>query len=175
MSEKEGTSPSLVKVGEVVSVHGIKGYLKAKISLENPSDISKYQIFDKNGDYLPLSFEGMNKKLSIISMDKIDSRDRAEELIATEFFIDKNTLPKAVDGEFYFSDLIGLEVVLEDNSLFGAVKSVDNFGAGDVLEIKLAENGKTEMFIFDEDTFPSVDIKNRKIVINLPEEIIVEP
>ena len=74
------------------------------------------------------------------------------------------------ENEYYFSDLIGLEVVdLEDN-VIGKVKSVDNFGAGDVMEIVI-KGERSVVLPFSIEAIPIVDTLNGRVTVNLPDEL----
>ena len=76
-------------------------------------------------------------------------------------------------NEYYFSDLIGLEVVdLEDN-VIGKVKSVDNFGAGNVMELEMRD-GNFCSLPFSLDVVPVVDIAGGRVVVKPPTELDIE-
>ena len=71
------------------------------------------------------------------------------------------------EEEFYIEDLIGLNIK-NKNETIGKVIQVMNHGAGDILEIKF-NNDATELFSFTKENFPSVDIKNKFLIINIKE------
>jgi 16S rRNA processing protein RimM len=75
-------------------------------------------------------------------------------------------LPEIADAdEFYHADLIGLDVVDRAGALIGTVIAIHNFGAGDLIEVRAAAIGKTELVPFDADHVPAVEIAAGRIVI----------
>ena len=69
--------------------------------------------------------------------------------------------------EFYYADLIGLAAVATDGRDVGTVVALQNFGAGDLIEVKLA-NGATVMLPFTKAVVPEIDIAAGRIVVDLP-------
>ena len=76
--------------------------------------------------------------------------------------------PTDEPDEFYYADLIGLAAVDRAGKPLGTVLAVHNFGAGDLIEIRLDGDSKTELLPFDAATVPEVDLKARRLVIELP-------
>ena len=67
----------------------------------------------------------------------VDDRSAAEALNGTELFIERATLPEELEEEeFYHADLVGMDVLDERGERIGKVSAVQNFGAGDILEIR---------------------------------------
>ena len=89
-------------------------------------------------------------------------------------YVDRDRLPAADEDEFYFADLIGLAAVDPRGETLGEVIAMHNFGAGDIVELKLAADGSTTMLLFDKATVPEVDIAGGRIVVAMPEEIVVQ-
>ena len=81
-------------------------------------------------------------------------------------------LPAADDGEFYVADLIGLAAVSPAGEVIGEVVAVQNYGAGDLLEIRLAGAASTELVVFNDTFVPSVDIAEGRVVVAMP---VVQP
>ena len=71
----------------------------------------------------------------------------------------------AKTDEFYHADLIGLAVVNKAGEQLGTVLAIHNFGAGDLIEVRLDAGGKTEMVPFNELNVPTVDVAAGRIVI----------
>ena len=90
--------------------------------------------------------------------------DDAENLKNQKIFASKDKFPKTKSNEYYVDDLIGCNVVHKNQTFIGNVISVDNFGAGDLLEINFKEN---KIYIpLNDDNVISVDIENKKILVN---------
>ena len=178
---------SRICLGAIIGVHGIKGEVKVKSFAQIPEDICRYgALEDKSGTKkFELKVTGQSKGLLRAKVKGIDDRNASECLIGTELYIDRSCLPELEKDEFYHTDLIGLPVVflsLEgrgkscprseaerscnsgEGGNIGTIVALHNFGAGDMLEIKLNHSGKTEMLPFTAAFVPEVDINNGIII-----------
>src|SRR5438046_9938523 len=77
-------------------------------------------------------------------------------------------LPAAAEGEFYHADLIGLAAVDPEGKRIGEIVAVQNYGAGDLLEVRLAGSGKTELVPFTQASVPEVDIASGRVMVAMP-------
>ncbi|QKX03031.1 16S rRNA processing protein RimM [Wolbachia endosymbiont of Litomosoides sigmodontis] len=163
----------LVCMGIITSPHGIKGAVKVKTFTEKPENISLYGkliIGGENYDMDSVSVIGNN--LVIATISGVNSRNKAELLRNKKLYVERNKLPKLSDeNEFYQSDLVNMEVRLRNDELYGYIKSVYNFGSGDILEILVINTKENVMLSFTEEIFPYVNIKERYIMLNMPEFI----
>jgi 16S rRNA processing protein RimM len=128
---------NLVQMAVIGAAHGIRGELRVKTFTGDPLAL---------GDYGPLqasdgrSFEIIDIRpagnVVVVRFKGVGDRNAAEALNGTELFVDRSALPDdAEDGEFYHTDLVGLAVRDESDTVVGRVTSVQNFGGGDILEI----------------------------------------
>ena len=163
------TKDERVCLGAIVGVHGIKGEVKVKSFTENDRDIDKYgSVTSKDGSK---SFEikvvGHSKELLRVKIKGVDDRTTAEALKGEEFYVCRSVLPDIKDeDEFYQADLVGLKVFEEENkSEVGVVCGIYNFGAGDILEIKISNNKNSEMIPFTKQYVPVVNIKDGYIIV----------
>ena len=101
---------------------------------------------------------------------EIETREQAEALRGLKLFIPRSVLPEPDEDEFYVTDLIGLSVRTPEGEALGTVKSVQDFGAGDLLEIAPAEGGATWYLPFTRDAVPEVRIAEGVVVAVRPEE-----
>jgi 16S rRNA processing protein RimM len=100
----------------------------------------------------------------------VTDRTQAEALRGTELFVERHLLPAAAEGEFYHADLIGLTAADPEGQTLGDVIAVQNFGGGDLLEIRLVDSGKTEFVAFTDDFVPTIDLARGivTVVMDLP-------
>jgi 16S rRNA processing protein RimM len=84
-----------------------------------------------------------------------------------ELGVARKILPATEPDEFYYADLIGLDVSMTDGTAAGTVIAVRNFGAGDLIEIAPAR-GATVLLPFTRAAVPEVDIAGGRIVIDPP-------
>lgn len=139
--------------------------------MEKPDNFKLYKnFFYSDGLEAKLEFKFVSKKFVVIAIDDVKTRDEAAEYIGKEIFIDRSELPSAAENELYNVDLIDCEVKSE-GEIIGVVSSVNNFGAGDLLEIKFYENNKKQFFVLNDENFPEIDIENKVIHFIRPEEV----
>jgi 16S rRNA processing protein RimM len=100
----------------------------------------------------------------------VASREDAERLNGIELYIARDKLPETDEDEYYHADLIGLAAVNAANEAIGRVIAIHNFGAGDIIEIAPA-SGPTLLLPFTNAVVPTVDLANRRVVIELPQVI----
>jgi 16S rRNA processing protein RimM len=131
-------------------------------------------VFDRNGNRLfELQVVGPAPGGVLARADRVGDRNAAEALRGIELFVPRAALPTLPADEFYFTDLEGMEALHPDGSRFGIVRSVDNFGAGDVVEV-LADDGRRISLPFTRHTVPSIDLERRRLVVQAPEELVSE-
>lgn len=163
------TDSAKICLGYVAGVHGIKGEVKVKSFTENERDIDKYGVLeDQFGRKHVIKVVGQSKELLRVKIKGVDDRNVAETLKGTQFFVSRDVLPALDDeDEFYQTDLIGLDVKVEgSDEVAGKVEGVYDFGAGDILDIKVADTGKSEMIPFTKAYVPVVNIKDGYIIVS---------
>jgi 16S rRNA processing protein RimM len=101
---------------------------------------------------------------------EVQTRDQAEALRGLKLYIARADLPEPDDDEFYVTDLIGLAVVSPDGEPLGKVKAVQDFGAGDLLEVQ-PEHGATWYLPFTREAVPEVRIDAGEVVAVKPDEV----
>ena len=127
--------PGQVTLAVVTGAHGIGGEVKLKLFSD---DVGRYKTFNR-GALTVSSLRG-----NIVRFAEVADRTAAEALRGTLLTIPRADLPPLADGEYYHADLVGLPVVTPDGTAVGHVAAVENFGAGDVLDIRRPD-GKTFM------------------------------
>lgn len=159
----------LVCVGQIINVHGIKGAVKIKPYLNNPLDIDSFGPLTDQQEKRLFEIKAHAQKQGVVlaTIQGITDRTSAESLKGTCLYLHRDKLPKTTESEFYYIDLVGLRVMKNEQE-FGTVESVENFGAGDIINVRLL-NGKVLPFDFSNATFPVVDVESGFIEINPPE------
>lgn len=161
------TEDKRICIGAIVGVHGIKGEVKVKSFTEPDTNVDKYGVVEnKSGNQkFELKVVGHSKELLRVKIKGINDRTAAEALIGNGFYINREVLPELEDeDEFYEADLIGLEV-RQDNQVIGTVAGLYNFGAGEIIEIKLKLTGKLEMIPFTKAYVPDVKVSDGYITV----------
>lgn len=171
-----GQSRQLVVLGAITGVHGIGGMVKVKSFTGDPYAIGDYGplILGDTGKRLEIAHMQPHKDIFLMRFEGVDGRDAAEALKGLELKIERDVLPDAEDGEFYFADLVGLAVRRDDDRTIGKVVDVVNFGAGDLLEIEFDGHKKTEFLAFNDATVPVVDMAGGFVVIDPPDWLLAD-
>jgi 16S rRNA processing protein RimM len=102
----------------------------------------------------------------------VATRDAAEALTGVEIFARRGQLPPPSEDEFYWTDLVGLDVTSRDGARLGRVAALSNHGAGDILEIAPEGGGETRLLPFSRAVVPEIDFAGGRIVIVPPAEIV---
>lgn len=174
-----------VCVGVMVGAHGVRGLVKVKSFTETPEDVAAYgPVSDKSGQRswtLRVTGPAPGKRDVLLArVEGVDDRDAAQALHGTELYVARAALPALEEEEtFYHADLIGLRVEDPEGRVLGRVAAVENYGAGDFLEVELpgdgGKAGKTLLLAFTRAVVPEVDIAGGRLVVVPPEEIEVPP
>lgn len=162
-------------VGVIVGAHGVRGDLRVKSFTDDPEDLVSYgPLTDAGGAReFKLRILGSARGLLRVHMDGIEDRNAAEALAGIELYAARDRLPEPEGGEFYHADLVGLRAERPDGSFYGTVRALHDFGAGDVIEIALAEGGVV-VLPFTEAVAPEVDLDGGRVVIVPPGEIAAD-
>jgi 16S rRNA processing protein RimM len=131
-----------VTLAAVIGAHGVTGEVRLKLFAESVDSFRQHKCF--NGGALTLVAVRDGPNGAVARFAEIASRTAAEALRGTELTVPRSALPPLAEGEYYHADLVGLPCVSTDGEDLGTCVAVDNFGAGDVLEIE-RPNGKRFM------------------------------
>ncbi len=121
------TGEPQVVLAVITGAHGIGGEVKLKLFAD---DLASYTSFN-NGALTLKSVRG-----TIARFAEVKDRTAAEGLRGLELSVPRAALPPLEEGEYYHADLIGLPAVSDAGETLGLVVSVENFGAGDVIEVE---------------------------------------
>lgn len=126
----------------VAGAHGVAGEVRLKLFGEGVESLQRFRAFnDSRLSVVKIRDDG--KGGAIARFAEVADRTAAEKLRGTLLTVPRSALPPLGEGEYYHADLIGLPAVSTDGEPLGTCVAVDNFGAGDVLEIERpGEDGK---------------------------------
>jgi 16S rRNA processing protein RimM len=162
-----------VLIAQIGAAHGVRGEVRLKPFTEDPLSVTRYGPLETEDRKRCFEIEAVRpaKDVLVVRLKGVADRNAAEALKNLRLYVARDKLPPPADDEFYIADLIGLRVETSGGASFGSVKAVHNFGAGDLIEIEPADGGASIMLPFTETTVPSVDIAQRKIVIEPPVDV----
>lgn len=160
----------------VASAHGVRGHVKVKCFLEDPSTLKSFSPFTNEAADKTYKVEkvfSQDKDLLIISLEGVSDRNAAESLKGEKLMLSIEQLPKLSEGTFYHRDLIGLSVKSSGNKSLGEVQALYNFGAGDLLEVKISNDG-LQMIPFTEAFVPEVNLKGGFLLLSAEGEMFLK-
>jgi 16S rRNA processing protein RimM len=163
-----------ILLGRIGAAHGLRGEVFVQTFTAMPEDVAGYgPLTDKSGSRsFDLRVVRSTAKGLIVRIAGVADRTGAEKLRGTELYVDRDRLPAPSENEFYHSDLIGLPALSPEGEPIGRIVSVENYGAGDLLEIALVSGGQTELIPFTDAFVPEVDIPAGRVVVRMP---VVDP
>lgn len=121
-----------VTLAAVIGAHGVTGEVRLKLFT---GDLARYKALDANGRALTLASVRPGSNGAVARFAEISDRSAAESLRGTALTVPRSALPPLAEGEYYHADLIGLPCITEGKAV-GVAVAVDNFGAGDIVEIE---------------------------------------
>ena len=172
-----------VVIAKVNSIFGIKGEVKLVVYSDNPLNIEAYALFDKNDEPLKVKITNKNKTIIgtssgnpiiIAKIEGINNRNDAEKLRGREIFVNREDMDSLEDDEFYYIDLVGLDVLNMESTKIGKIMNVLDHGAGGIVEVKFDADQKIESYAFRDQFFPEVNIKEGYVSFNAPAEVVIE-
>jgi 16S rRNA processing protein RimM len=155
---------------------GVKGEVRIKSFCAVPEDIENYAPLTTPDGH---SFDGLTLTGRIkggfsARVIGVTTKEQADALKGVEIRALRSQLPSLPDDEYYYADLTGLAVHDTGGALLGAVKSVLNHGAADLLEVLPVQGGETVLLPFTLALIPTVDLKAGRIVADPPEGLFAD-
>jgi 16S rRNA processing protein RimM len=163
-------SDERICVGAIAGAFGVQGEVRLKSFCTEAADIASYgPLYTAAGRSFTIKLTrpvagGLGARLSGVT-----TKEEADALKGTELFVDRARLPRLPDDEFYYSDLIGLQVRDTGGAVIGKIAAVHNHGAGDILEINRIGPKSALLLPFTLASVPTVDVVGGSVVVDVPE------
>lgn len=161
-----------VPVGKIIGVHGIKGEVKVLVYGGLEGFEWKTIFLKGRGGETACKVKRVraHKGSLILELEGFSTRDASGPLVGLEVSVDKDTLPEPPEGEYYYFDLMGMEVVTEDGRDLGRIANVFSTGSNDVIEVD-GPFGEVLIPALKE-TILKVDTENRRVTVRMMEGLI---
>ncbi|WP_239617080.1 ribosome maturation factor RimM [Cohnella mopanensis] len=168
----------LLNIGKIVNTHGIKGELKIYPQTDFPE--VRFKVGNKLMMFPPESGAPIEieivaareqKTMYIVKIKGYDNINQVEKYKGWELKVNENDRVPLPEGEYYFRDILGCEVITEEDELLGTVTDILSPGANDVWVVKLAK-GKELLLPVIDDVVLDVDVAARKIKVHLMEGLL---
>ena len=132
-----------VTLAAVAGAHGIKGEVRLKLFGDSAESIAHHARLFVGGVQRKLINVRAAGKGAVARFDGVANRGEAEQLRGSLVDIDRDALPPLGEVEYYHADLIGMACVDREGTAIGSIVAVENFGAGDLLEIEKADGRRS--------------------------------
>jgi 16S rRNA processing protein RimM len=167
------TTPDKIVVGAIAGAYGVRGEVRVKSFCARPEDIETYSpLTDAQGRPYHLSILRPIKNGYAARIAEVATKEQADALKGVELYADRSQLPSLPDDEFYHADLIGLTVTDTGGAPLGTIKSVQNHGADDLLEVQKPGSSATFLLPFTRAIVPTVDLEAGRVVADPPEGLL---
>jgi 16S rRNA processing protein RimM len=151
-----------VALAAVAGAHGIKGEVRLKLFSDSVESLARHSRVFIGGRETKLRDVRDSGKTAIARIDGVSDRSAAEALRGQLVEVDRTELPPLEEGEYYHADLVGLPCFDEAGGPAGTVAAVENFGAGDLLEVERLD-GKRSLIPFRD---PIARLEGDRIVLD---------
>jgi len=159
----------------IANTHGIHGKLRVKYFNEDKSNFFSYKkvlLRDREGHLgsFEIAEAKVHRKFIVVQFKSIDNLDQAERLVGASVLVEKAAFPKLEEGEYYWADLIGMEVVTASGDRVGEVSDIIPTSGTDVFVIKVGE--KEALIPATEERIKQIDVASRRMVIDVMEGLM---
>ena len=164
----------LLKVGVITTTHGVRGEVKVFPTTDPERFLDlEYVILDAGREMKKLEIRNVKffKNLVILKFDGIDNINDIERYKRCPLLVERKDAVALEEDEYFIADMIGIQVVTEDDEPFGTLKDVMETGANDVYVIDTEEHGEVLVPAIRE-CILDVDIENQKMKIHLMDGLI---
>lgn len=167
---------TFVCVGAIAGAFGVRGDVRLKSFCADAQAIADYAPLstEDGSQSFTLKITGTIKNGLSARIDGVTSPEAANRLRGTKLYAPRDRLPDPGEDEFYYADLIGCDAFDAGGTKIGRVHQVNDFGAGDFLEITGPGLKNGLLLPFTRETVPSVDLANRRVIVDLPDEVVAK-
>lgn len=158
-------------MARVAGAFGVRGEVRLTAFTAEPATLLDYRDLKREDGSAGLTLtSGRPAKGGVVARAReIETREQAEALRGLRLYIPRDLLPPPEEDEFYVADLAGMTVETAEGEVLGTVRSVQDFGAGDLLEVQPAE-GASWWLPFTREAVPEVRMAERKVIAVKPIE-----
>jgi len=143
LSVSGGRSERRIALAAVAGAHGVKGELRLKMFSDSIESLSRHdKLYVAGAERRLVSVRDAGKG-AVARLEGVADRGAAEALRGALIEVERSALPPLEEGEYYHADLLGLAAEDKAGNAVGTVVAVENYGAGDLLEIERADGRRS--------------------------------
>ncbi|MGZ8407964.1 MAG: ribosome maturation factor RimM [Caulobacteraceae bacterium] len=160
-------------VGRVTGAFGVRGEARLAAYTEDPMALLGWRDLKRadGSPALTLLAARPVKDGLVVKASGITTKEEADALKGLRLYVPRARLPPPDEDDFYVADLIGLEARSVGGEALGRIKGVQDYGAGDILEIDPGDGAPTWLVPFTKEAAPEVNIAEGFVVVVRPEEV----
>jgi 16S rRNA processing protein RimM len=160
-------------VAQIGAAHGTSGEVRLWSFTADPAAVKDYGPLESEDGTAQFEIEALRPARNhlVARLSGVRDRAQAEQLANLRLYVPRDRLPPAAPDEFYHADLIGLAAHDLNGRKVATVVAIQNFGAGDLLELRAAGESETVLLPFTTATVPVVDIAGGRVVIDPPDNL----
>lgn len=173
-------APNLIEIARVAGSFGVRGEVRVSAYSDDPLALKKYGPLKKADGSVALTLTsarlhkpGKEGAGLVVRAAEVETKEQADALRGLRLFVERAALPKPAEDEFYLADLIGMQARDGSGAVLGVVKAVQDFGAGDILEIA-PPAGATWYLPFTREAVPEVHVGEGWLLAVRPDEVQAE-
>lgn len=164
-----------LEIGQIVNTFGIKGFVKVNPFVDDVlrfDDLEKVYI-RRNKEIKELQVEEVkyHKNMVLVKFKGIDKVEDAEPLRNFYLEVDRENAIELEEGEYFIADLLGMNVLTEENEQLGKLEDIFNAGSSDIYVVK-TEEGKQILLPAISEVVKEINLKENKIIVHLLEGLI---
>ncbi|WP_158527425.1 ribosome maturation factor RimM [Pelagibaculum spongiae] len=168
MSESE-----MVVLGQIGAAHGLRGWVRVQTFTDDPETVFKHPnwVLEKNGQRTQVKVESRRPsgKYYLAKVDCSNDCDQAKSLTGSNILIERRLLPNLDEGDYYWTDLEGLNVVTREGFALGKIHHLMETGSNDVLVIRGQYKGERKEHVLPflpDDVVLEVDLKAQQMTVD---------
>lgn len=165
-----GCEPGFVVVGKLRRAHGVRGEMVLEVLTDFPERLVPRKVVFVGRDKAPLKLRSVrdHDRYLLVSFEGRYDPDAVADLRNADVYVKTDTLPALPEGEYYYHQLLGLDVVDETGSLLGRLTQIIETGSNDVYVV-MAEDGSELLLPALEEVILSVDLEKKEMRVHPPE------
>lgn len=163
------------QIGRIAKVHGLRGEVNVVLDVDYPEDYEglEHLFIEQKGRLVPFFLEHFVIQpgdRALAKFEELDTIESVESLVGSEAYLPLTELPQLEDGQYYFHELVGFEVIDETLGLIGPIQIIYDLETQDLLGV--IHQGKEVLIPIQDGIITKVDKAAKKVFCQLPDGLL---